>query len=82
MPRDDCRRVTLENCGDVLTLREVCSVLGVGLSTWREWRRHHDEPIAELEPRTYHPRYAKVAVQKYLANPRKGTPRQRWMQGS
>ena len=54
-------------------------MLGVGLSTWRAWRKDNDQPIPELEPRTYHPRYAKVDVARYLANPRKGTPRQRWM---
>jgi hypothetical protein len=75
------RRLTLADCGDVLSLREVCAVLGIGQSTWRGWRRDLQAPIAELEPRTYHPRYAKVDVERYLANPRKASPWQRRLMG-
>lgn len=75
------RRLTLDACGDVLSQRELCEVLGVSDTTWRNWRRDRVEPIAELEPRTYHPRYAKADVRRYLENPRKGSMLQRRAQG-
>jgi hypothetical protein len=76
------RGLRLEDCGDVLSLAEVCAVVGVGKSTWRAWRRYNDTPVAELEPRTYHPRYARADVERYLSNPRKPmTPMQRRLVG-
>ena len=72
--------LTLDQCGDTLTVREVCAVLGVSRTTWDTWRKARREPIAELEPRTYHPRYAKADVARYLANPHKGTGWQRRLQ--
>ena len=75
-------RLTLDACGDVLSMAEVAAVLGVGLRTWKRWRRDNDTPIAELQPATYHPRYAKADVERYLRNPRKPmTPYQRRLQG-
>lgn len=70
---------TLDRCGDTLSVREVCAVLGVSRTTWDQWRKSRREPIAELEPRTYRPRYAKVAVQRYLTKIT-GTAAQRQLQ--
>jgi predicted site-specific integrase-resolvase len=76
-------RLTLEACGDVLSLAEVCAVLGISTKTWQRWRRDHDTPIAELQPATYRPRYAKADVERYLRNPRKPmTPYQRRLAGA
>lgn len=79
----DARRLTLDECGDTLSVREVCAVLGVSPRTWRRWRQDHDTPIAALEmgPGS-RPRYAKAHVARYLASPRHQTPRQRWLQAA
>lgn len=72
--------LTLDQCGDTLSLREFAAVRGVSLRTVQRWRDRGEMPVAELEPRGYHPRYSKVDVARYLANPHKGTAWQRRLQ--
>lgn len=69
----------LAQCGDTLSVSEVCAVLGVSRRTWVRWQARREEPIAELEPRTYRARYSKVSVQRYLSAVR-GTAMQRQLQ--
>jgi transposase len=58
--------LTLNQCGDTLSMDEVCAVVGVSRRTWERWRRFNREPIAEMEPRTARPRWSKSNVQRYL----------------
>jgi hypothetical protein len=75
------RRLSLDDLGPTLSMQEVARACGVSVRTWKRWRQDRQEPVTELEPRTRRPRYAKVDVERYLANPRKGTPWQRRLMG-
>lgn len=71
-------KLTLDQCGDTLSVVEVCAVIGVSRRTWDRWRKDNREPIAELEPKTARPRWSKANVQRYL-DAQRGTLLQRRM---
>jgi hypothetical protein len=56
----------LESMPDVLTLGQLCAVLGISKRTWQNWQRASVTPVPELLPATHHPRFSKRMVEKYL----------------
>lgn len=54
----------LDECGDVLTVRQVCAVLQISDRSYRRLRQHGAWPIPALDQLPH--RFAKVAVQRFL----------------
>ena len=63
--------MTLADCGDTLSITELCAVLGIGKSAFFTLKQHGVlliEPLPGLGAKV---RYSKVAVQRYLDQPTK-----------
>jgi predicted DNA-binding transcriptional regulator AlpA len=58
--------MTLDQCGDVLTIKELCAVLQISESRYYRFKRHGAFPIRPLQG--FPNRYSKSAVLRYLTN--------------
>lgn len=59
--------MTLDDCGDVLTIKQLCAVLQMSTREYYRLKSHGEFPIPPLPHLGSSVRYAKVAVQAYLA---------------
>ena len=59
----------LSECGDTLTIRQLCAVLQISDRTYRHLRQHGAFPIPELTgvPK----RFSRQAVERFLAGQRR-----------
>jgi len=58
--------MTLAECGDILTIKELCGVLRISPSQYFYLKQHHAFPIEPLPGLGGAVRYSKTAVQRYL----------------
>jgi hypothetical protein len=58
--------LTLDACGDTLSIRELCAVLGIGKSAFFTLKEHGVLLIAPLPGLGGKVRYSKTAVRRYL----------------
>lgn len=62
--------LTLAQCGDTLTPEQLCRVLQIGRTLYYDLIRHRAFPIKPVAGLGTVTRYAKVAVEQYLASSR------------
>lgn len=62
-------RMTLMDCGDVLTIPEVSAVLRISTTEYYRLKQHGAFPIQPLDSLGGAVRYSKTAVQRYLDGP-------------
>lgn len=60
--------LTLADCGDVLTTDQLCRVLQISQSQYYALRSHRAFPLKPVPGLGGAVRYAKVAVERYLAS--------------